>query len=155
MVWVDSFQSAQRWLSREQMNRFDQRILFAMNANDSSSLIDSPLAGRLGENRALIYRGDTGTLEKFRPFSPPPADWLRQLASPESKAPAVLSTVSGPGPEVTSKNDHPVAPKLAIAEKSNSNLGESSTVPENDKSFSKPDEILSDELPSIDEMNVQ
>ncbi len=81
-AWVDSYQTAQRWLARDQMNRFEQRILFAMNANDSSSLVDSPLAGRLGENRALLYRGDTGTLEKFRPYSPPTADWLTQLSLP-------------------------------------------------------------------------
>ena len=84
-AWVDSYQTAQRWLARDQMNRFEQRVLFAMNANDSSSLVDSPLAGRLGENRALLYRGDTGTLEKLRPFSPPPSDWLRQLSSPIDK----------------------------------------------------------------------
>jgi DNA segregation ATPase FtsK/SpoIIIE, S-DNA-T family len=80
LAWVDSYQTAQRWLARDQMNRFEYRVLFAMNANDSSSLVDSPLAGRLGENRALLYRGDTGTLEKFRPFSTPTSGWLNQLA---------------------------------------------------------------------------
>ena len=80
-AWVDSYQTAQRWLARDQMNRFEQRIIFAMNANDSSSLVDSPAAGRLGENRALLYRGDLGTLEKFRPYSPPATDWIKQLAS--------------------------------------------------------------------------
>ena len=100
-AWVDSYQTAQRWLARDQMNRFEQRIVFAMNANDSSSLIDSPAAGRLGENRALLYRGDLGTIEKFRPFSPPPAEWLTGLATTLTRTPpvtrAVIDTSSGDG----------------------------------------------------------
>lgn len=144
VTWVDSFQTSQRWLSREQMNRFEQRVLFAMNANDSSSLVDSPLAGRLGENRALLYRGDLGTLEKFRPYSPPTADWLSRLATPAESLPQ-------PNPSenesklVTSSNGHdsksaeivaPSAPRSAVEDE-----GE--------------DSEISYDLPNIDEMNVQ
>ena len=94
-AWVDSYQTAQRWLARDQMNRFEQRVLFAMNTNDSSSLVDSPLAGRLGENRGLLYRGEAGTLEKFRPYSPPSADWLDQLSDKKTHgSPELSQTVS-------------------------------------------------------------
>jgi len=91
VTWVESYQTAQRWLSRDHMNKFEQRIIFAMNSNDSASLIDSPLGGRLGENRAFLYRGDAGTLEKFRPFSPPPMSWLKSLCRGDSNAAASLS----------------------------------------------------------------
>lgn len=78
-VWCDGYQTAQRWLGRELLNRFELRVLFAMNANDSSNLIDSPAAGRLGPNRALLYRGDLGTLDKFRPYRAPSPDWIDDL----------------------------------------------------------------------------
>ncbi len=133
-VWVESYQSAQRWLARDQMNRFEQRILFAMNVNDSSSLVDSPLAGRLGENRALLYRGDTGTLEKFRPYSPPPADWLGQLSSP-LKQTAVAPPTSDRGP---------YSPQAEPA---------LSTIPVQD--VDTPTADPSDELPNINDLNVQ
>lgn len=78
-VWSDGFQTVQRWLGRDLLNRFETRILFAMNANDSSNLIDNPSAGRLGPNRALLYRGDLGTLDKFRPYQAPSTGWLEEL----------------------------------------------------------------------------
>ena len=132
-VWVESYQSVQRWLSRDQMNRFEQRILFAMNSNDSSSLVDSPLAGRLGENRGLLYRGDVGTLEKFRPFSPPPDEWISQIAIP---------TVSEPPVRNVPVHTSAVTPQHVI-------VPEKSPVPE-------PAEVdLSDELPNIDDLHVQ
>ena len=76
LVWCDGFLTAQRWLGRELLNRFETRVLFAMNANDSSNLIDNPAASKLGPNRALLSRGDLGTIEKFRPYSAPSREWL-------------------------------------------------------------------------------
>ena len=81
LVWCDGFQTAQRWLGRELLNRFETRVLFAMNANDSSNLIDTPAASKLGPNRALLSRGDLGTLEKFRPYRAPSRDWLLELTT--------------------------------------------------------------------------
>lgn len=130
-AWVDSYQTTQRWLSRDQMNRFEQRVLFAMNANDSSSLIDSPLAGRLGENRALLYRGDLGTVEKFRPFSPPDSEWIRQLTTSLTKP-----TTSTPRSEIPFQ---PVRPE-GTAEQSEQEATQDASL---------------DDLPSIDELNVQ
>lgn len=135
-VWVESYQSVQRWLSRDQMNRFEQRVLFAMNVNDSSSLVDSPLAGRLGENRALLYRGDTGTLEKFRPFSPPPGDWLKSLAT--------STTVPAVSPRIPNRTAS-VAPTVTLEPISLEHPAESKDPPEAE---------LSDDLPSIDDLHV-
>ena len=48
------------------------RVLFQMSAADSSNLIDSPLASRLGQHRALYHTEDRAQPEKFRPYGPPP-----------------------------------------------------------------------------------
>ena len=61
------------------MREFDNRILFQMSANDSSNLIDSPAANKLGFNRALIYSEEQGVMEKFRPYAPPPVQWIDLL----------------------------------------------------------------------------
>jgi hypothetical protein len=51
-----------------------------MSANDSSSLIDSPAAGKLGPNRALFYSEEENRIEKFRPYGLPDTKWLDQIA---------------------------------------------------------------------------
>jgi S-DNA-T family DNA segregation ATPase FtsK/SpoIIIE len=48
-----------------------RRVLFILSANDSSTLIDSPAAGKLGAHRALFYSEELGTLEKCRPYGVP------------------------------------------------------------------------------------
>jgi hypothetical protein len=69
----------QRTLDRGAMRQFDYRILFQMSANDSSNLIDSPMANRLGAHRALLYSEEQGTFEKFRPYEMPDDAWLTLL----------------------------------------------------------------------------
>lgn len=76
-LWADSANTVHRWLSREMQQQFEQRIVFAMNATDSSQLIDSPAASRLGPHRAWLFDGERGTLEKFRPYRPPESGWWR------------------------------------------------------------------------------
>jgi S-DNA-T family DNA segregation ATPase FtsK/SpoIIIE len=70
-AWCDSVNTVTRWFSRDMQGHFKQRIGFAMNATDSSQLLDSPVASRLGPNRAWLFRGDRGLLKKFRPYHPP------------------------------------------------------------------------------------
>jgi hypothetical protein len=48
-----------------------------MSANDSSALMDTPVASKLGPLRAIFYTEDQGKLEKFRPYALPDVDWLR------------------------------------------------------------------------------
>jgi hypothetical protein len=38
--------------------------------------MDSPAAAQLGVNRAIFYSEQTGTVEKFRPYSLPDDEWL-------------------------------------------------------------------------------
>ena len=76
-AWVDTVASLERTLDRNSMREFDHRILFQMSAADSSTLIDSPAANKLGFYRALAYSEEQGVMEKFRPYGLPSADWLR------------------------------------------------------------------------------
>jgi energy-coupling factor transporter ATP-binding protein EcfA2 len=80
LVWCDSYNSLTRSIDRLTLRDIDYRIVLPMSAADSSSLIDSPAAGRLGENRALFYRDDLGTHTKFRPYQKPTTEWLAWAA---------------------------------------------------------------------------
>lgn len=119
LVWCDGYQSAQRWLGRELLNRFEVRVLMAMNSNDSSNLIDSPAAGRLGPNRALLFRGDMGTLDKFRPYKAPSLGWLEELAQQSAQSGAETTTAasdSHASGETTNGVSSPLPSPLPAAE---------------------------------------
>jgi DNA segregation ATPase FtsK/SpoIIIE, S-DNA-T family len=88
LVWVDSMVSIDRAFDRNAMREFDNRVLFQMSASDSSNLIDSPAANKLGQHRALWYSEEQGVMEKFRPYSLPPADWLAQIHGKWASRPA-------------------------------------------------------------------
>jgi hypothetical protein len=91
LVWCNSYNNVDRALGRQLVKEFEMRVAFQMSASDSSSLIDNPAASRLGQHRALLYRDDQGTTEKFRPYGSPSEDWLEwvsgQLSSGDSHAP--------------------------------------------------------------------
>src|SRR5262249_14844580 len=55
VVWCDSLNNLNRTFDRQTLKEFELRVLFQMSGNDSSTLIDSPAAGKLGENRALFF----------------------------------------------------------------------------------------------------
>ena len=76
IAWIDTPVSIERTLDRSSMREFDNRVLFQMSANDSSNLIDSPAANKLGMFRALAYSEEQGTVEKFRPYALMPQDFL-------------------------------------------------------------------------------
>jgi hypothetical protein len=50
-----------------------------MSANDSSNLVDSPAANKLGMFRALAYSEEQGTTEKFRPYALMPQPFLEEV----------------------------------------------------------------------------
>jgi hypothetical protein len=76
LVWCDSFNNVTRAMDRQVLREFELRVLFQMSANDSSNLIDSPAAGRLGAHRAFYHSEEEGILEKFRPYGLPTESWL-------------------------------------------------------------------------------
>ncbi len=76
MIWADTFSNATRWLSNSLLREFDTRIAFRLNQTDSASLIDTPAAASLSPGRAILYRDQTGSADRFRPFSWPSEEWL-------------------------------------------------------------------------------
>jgi hypothetical protein len=75
-LWCDTLNNLQRSLDRQTLREFEMRLLFQMSVSDSSNLIDTPAAGKLGMHRALYYSEEEGRLEKFRPYGLPSAEWL-------------------------------------------------------------------------------
>jgi len=76
LAWCDSFTAVQRSFDRQSLREFALRVLMQMSANDSSHLIDSPIASKLGPNVSIYHNEEEGRLEKFRPYAWPPLDWL-------------------------------------------------------------------------------
>ncbi len=79
IAWADTPISVERTLDRTALREFDHRVLFQMSANDSSNLIDSPAANKLGFFRALAYSEEQGVMEKFRPYALPSDAWLKSV----------------------------------------------------------------------------
>jgi DNA segregation ATPase FtsK/SpoIIIE, S-DNA-T family len=75
LLWCDTLANLQRALDRQALREFQMRVLFQMSAADSSTLIDSPVASKLGLHRAYFYTEDLGQLEKFRPYADVPDAW--------------------------------------------------------------------------------
>ena len=67
LVWCDSLTAVQRCFDRQGLREFALRVLLQMSSNDSSHLIDVPLASKLGPHVALFHNEEEGRLEKFRP----------------------------------------------------------------------------------------
>ncbi|HET6325414.1 MAG TPA: FtsK/SpoIIIE domain-containing protein, partial [Planctomycetaceae bacterium] len=81
IVWCDTYSNLNRWITQSSLREFEIRIAFQMNSADSSSLIDSPAASRLGGHRSLLYLRELGTIEKLRPYGVPSAEWLATVTS--------------------------------------------------------------------------
>jgi hypothetical protein len=81
LLWCDTYTNLQRCFDRPTLREFDLRVLMQMSAADSSSLIDLPVAARLGPQRAIYYTEDQGRVEKFRPYSLPTPEWVRHLTA--------------------------------------------------------------------------
>jgi DNA segregation ATPase FtsK/SpoIIIE, S-DNA-T family len=76
VAWLENYSTANRWLSRSSMREFEVRALMQMSANDSTNLIDTVAASRLGDNVMLINDEAVGQSQGFRPFG---FDSVRQL----------------------------------------------------------------------------
>jgi energy-coupling factor transporter ATP-binding protein EcfA2 len=79
LIWCDSYNNVQRQLDRQSLHDIELKAVFQMNANDSSSFIDTPAAGQLGVHRGLLYSEADGVLEKFRPYGPPSDELLQSI----------------------------------------------------------------------------
>jgi hypothetical protein len=83
-AWADTAPSLQRCIDRNGLREFDFRVLMQMSANDSSYLMDTPAASRLGAERALIFSEEKGATERFRPFEIASALVLEKLFTSHS-----------------------------------------------------------------------
>jgi S-DNA-T family DNA segregation ATPase FtsK/SpoIIIE len=81
ITWCDSLTNLQRTFDRGAIKEFELRVMFQMSSSDSSTLIDTPAASKLGPNRGLFIHEETGTLEKFRPYAFPTPEWLDAVAA--------------------------------------------------------------------------
>jgi ABC-type multidrug transport system fused ATPase/permease subunit len=81
ITWCDSLTNLQRTFDRGAIKEFELRVLFQMSSSDSSTLVDTPIAAKLGPNRGLFIHEETGTLEKFRPYSFPSPGWLAEVSA--------------------------------------------------------------------------
>ena len=81
LMWCDTLANVMRSLDRQGLRECGQRVVFQMSAADSSHLLDSPLASRLGRNRALYAVEEIAHPEKFRPYGLPSLKWLGEIKS--------------------------------------------------------------------------
>lgn len=79
-VWCDTVNNLNRTLDRSMLREFVHRVLFQMSGNDSSELIDTPTAGKLGTKRAMYFSEEEGRVEKFRPWGLPDRSWVAEFA---------------------------------------------------------------------------
>ncbi len=102
VVWCDSVTNLNRALDRQAMKEFTLRVLFQMSATDSSQLIDTPAASKLGRTRALFIEEGLERPEKFRPYGMPGWEWLRRVGDravpPVKPVSATEATVGEPMP---------------------------------------------------------
>ncbi len=86
---VDTYASVNRVMSRKALGEFGMRVVFQMSANDSASLIESPLANNLGLHRAIFYSENEGVTETFRPYAAMTREWLAFARSQRPKQEAI------------------------------------------------------------------
>ncbi|MEM6690325.1 MAG: FtsK/SpoIIIE domain-containing protein [Planctomycetota bacterium] len=66
IVTTPSVEIANRWLTRTSMHDLDWRVTGPLSANDSSLLIDSPMATELSTATMLVHDSTDGSTRKFR-----------------------------------------------------------------------------------------
>ena len=83
LAWADSLATAERVFKRGGLAHFDLRVALQMNDKESTDLLGSPIAARLGENRALFRHEDweSGRMEKFKPYALPEEETLARLVA--------------------------------------------------------------------------
>ena len=91
LIWCDTLNNVTRAIDRQALRKFEMRVLFQMSATDSSTLIDTPVASKLGAHRALFHSEEEGRLEKFRPYGLPADAWLASFQQQMSKKRIVQS----------------------------------------------------------------
>jgi S-DNA-T family DNA segregation ATPase FtsK/SpoIIIE len=98
IVLCDSLTNLMRTFERGTLKEFELRVLFQMSGNDSSQLMETPIASKLGPQRALFLHEETGTVEKFRPYAFPSGAWLDGVVEAMRRRPAGTPVDDPPPP---------------------------------------------------------
>jgi hypothetical protein len=107
LMWCDTLVNLQRAIDRQGMRELGMRVVLQMSVADSSSLIDSPLASRLGMHRAILASEEDGRVEKFRPYSPPTEAWLAEIKEAAHIIQTVPAADAGEMPAALTGTDSP------------------------------------------------
>ena len=143
LTWIDTATALDRAVERSSMRELDNRILFQMSATDSSNLIDSPAGNKLGSNRALAYSEEQGSMEKFRPYALPSAEWLGEVKEKliaKCKASGIAPGEAPPDPAeaLAAEDAQKAKDKEDSSEDSGDDLGDLGTDDDKDAANSVP-----------------
>jgi hypothetical protein len=75
IVSCESLAQFDQRLGRDTLFEFSTTVVTAMDADESTELVDSPYAATLRPNHALLADEERGRLVKFRPYVLPPRGW--------------------------------------------------------------------------------
>lgn len=79
LAWTESVTALQSALGRNPENPFSVRIALQMNEDDSRRIVGSPIANRIGENRAVLFNIEEGWRETFRPYDAMTREELNEM----------------------------------------------------------------------------
>ncbi len=86
IIWAENYSTVNRWLARSALREIEIRLLMQMSSGDSTNLVDSVAASRLGDHVMLVFDEATGQDQKFRPFAVDSLaelpQWTRAVRSP-------------------------------------------------------------------------
>ena len=100
IAWCDSVNNLNRHFTHQLLREFEMRVLFQMSPSDSGHMLDTPLASKLGNHRALFHSEEQNRLEKFRPYGIPSEEWLRGIGEQLARRPSPV----GNGSKVTTSD---------------------------------------------------
>jgi ABC-type multidrug transport system fused ATPase/permease subunit len=116
LIWCDTATNVDRAFDRQTMREFDMRVVFQMSPSDSTNLIDSPAANKLGMRHALFYSEEKGVLEKFRPYGMLDEEWLKHVSTRlRVGVPVIETTASAPPPPPPEPLAEPTTPDADTA----------------------------------------
>jgi adenylate kinase family enzyme len=83
IAWCDTYPNATRVADRRTMNEFGTRAGGVMSADDSMNFFDDAAASRIDKPHRLLFFDEErpGQLDKFRPYSMPPREWLKSTGN--------------------------------------------------------------------------
>lgn len=81
LAWTDTYSNANRVLDRRTMEEFSMRVAGSMSNDDSLNFLDDSLAAKINKPHRFVFFDEEkpGVLRKFRPYSLPTPDLIKQI----------------------------------------------------------------------------